>query len=268
MRDDRAVLRTTFDSAAERYERARPDYPEGLFDELVRLTGLKRGDRVLEIGCATGKATRPLAQRGLHVTCVELGAELAARARSNLRAYPRVDVVHAAFESWEPPPGFAVDLVAAATAWHWVDPEVRYRKAFELLVPAGHLAFWSASHVFPEGGDSFFREIQEVYEAIGEGLPPGATWPRPVDLPTERAEMEASGLFDAVAVSRFDWEVVYDAEQYIDLLETFSGHIAMAPWQRERLYQEIRRRLGKRPDGKLRRHWGAVLHTGRRAQGV
>ncbi len=38
----------------------------------------------------------------------------------------------------------------------------------------------------------------------------------------------------------------------------------MAPWQRDRLYAEIRRRLAARPDGRLRRHWGAVLHLARR----
>jgi hypothetical protein len=39
----------------------------------------------------------------------------------------------------------------------------------------------------------------------------------------------------------------------------------MAPWQRERLYGEIRRRLALRPDGLLRRHWGGVLHMARKA---
>jgi hypothetical protein len=38
----------------------------------------------------------------------------------------------------------------------------------------------------------------------------------------------------------------------------------MQPWQRERLYAEIRSRLAERPDGLLRRHWGAVLHVARR----
>lgn len=66
------------------------------------------------------------------------------------------------------------------------------------------------------------------------------------------------GLFEAVAVRQFDWEVVYDAQAYINLLETFSGHITMQAWQRERLYGEIRTRLAEREDGRLRRHWGAV----------
>ncbi len=65
-------------------------------------------------------------------------------------------------------------------------------------------------------------------------------------------------------MTQFDWEVTYDAESYIDLLETFSGHIAMQPWQRERLYAEIRRRLAERPGGRVRRHWGAALHVARR----
>ncbi len=65
---------------------------------------------------------------------------------------------------------------------------------------------------------------------------------------------------------QFDWEVSYDAEAYIRLLDTFSGHIAMEQWQRDRLYGAIRERLARRPDGRLRRHWGAVLHVARRRE--
>ena len=72
--DKREELRQTFGQAAERYDRARPEYPEALFDDLVTLAGLTPGDRLIEVGCATGKATRPLARRGFRITCVELGA--------------------------------------------------------------------------------------------------------------------------------------------------------------------------------------------------
>ena len=105
---------------------------------------------------------------------------------------------------------------------------------------------------------------KEVYQEIGEGLPPDASWPRPGELPDDRPAIEASGLFVDVVVRYFDWEVVYDAAGYLSLLDTFSGHIAMERWQRDRLYGEIRRRLGLRADGLLRRHWGAVLHVARR----
>jgi cyclopropane fatty-acyl-phospholipid synthase-like methyltransferase len=71
-------LRTTFDSAADLYQRARPEYPEALFDTLAELAGLGAGDRLLEVGCATGKATIPLARRGFRITCIEIGPRLAA----------------------------------------------------------------------------------------------------------------------------------------------------------------------------------------------
>ena len=262
--DDREQLRATFDSAARLYHEARPDYPAELLDELARRADLRAGSRLLEVGCGTGKATIPLARRGFLITCIELGADLAAQARHNLAGYGNVEVVREAFETWQPPPGAGYDLVFAATSWHWIDPAVRYRKAWDVLRPGGHLACWSASHVVPDDGDRFFGEIQAVYDEIGEGLPAGTPFDRPGKLPDARAEIESSGLFTVVGIRQFDWEISYDAAGYIRLLDTFSGHIAMEQWQRDRLYGAIRERLARRPGGRLRRHWGAVLNVARR----
>jgi SAM-dependent methyltransferase len=261
----RERLRRTFDQVAADYQEARPEYPDSLFEALITLAGLDaNSDSLCEIGCATGKATLPLARRGFALTCVELGASLAAQARRNLAGFGRVTVVNADVESWVPADDAQFGLVFAATAWHWIDPEVKYRKAWSLLESGGHLAFWEAAHVLPPGGDPFFGEIQAVYDEIGEGLPAGWESYTPQTLPDSRAEIEASGLFTDVAIRRFDWEISYTARDYIRLLDTFSGHIAMKPWQRDRLYGEISRRLALRPDGLVRRHWGAVLNVARR----
>lgn len=264
MTNDWQRLRGTFNSAAELYQQARPEYPEPLYDALVDVTGIGSGDLLLEVGCATGKATVPLARRGFRVACVEIGPELATVAHRELAAFPNVEVIDGAFETWQPPAGDTFELVFAATAWHWIDPALRYRRAWELLRPGGHLAFWTATHVFPDGGDPFFVEIQDFYDEIGEGIPAGAARPRPDSVPDDRVEIERTGLFQDVIVRHFDWEISYDAEEYLRLLDTFSGHIAMQPWQRDRLYAEIRRRLAQRSDGRLRRGWGAVLHVARR----
>jgi SAM-dependent methyltransferase len=205
-------LAATFDRAGELYQRARPEYPDELYDRLLQITQLSPGARLLE--------------------------------------------------DWTPA-GEAFAMVFAATAWHWVDPTVRYRKAADALAPGGYLALWGAGHVIPRDGDPFFEELQEVYDEIGESLPPGTALPRPQELADDRAEIEASGLFDVTDITQYDWETVYDAEGYIDLLNTFSGHIAMQDWQRDRLYSEIRRRLAMRINGRLRRHWGSVLHIAR-----
>ena len=60
------------------------------------------------------------------------------------------------------------DLVYAATAWHWLDPAVRFHRAHRLLRSGGHLAFWNALHAFPADFAPFFTEIQGGYDAIGE----------------------------------------------------------------------------------------------------
>ena len=114
-RRDRERLRSTFDQAAELYDRARPRYPAALFDDLAELAGIGPGSKVLEIGPGTGQATVALAERGCRVVAVELGAALAAVARRNLARFPAVEVVTAPFEDW-PLPKEPFDLVLAATA--------------------------------------------------------------------------------------------------------------------------------------------------------
>ena len=191
---------------------------------------------------------------------MEPGAALAAAARANLADFD-VDVVEARFEDWTPA-GEPFAMLFAATAWHWIDPDVRYRKAADALEPRlPRVVGCRPCH--PRDGDPFFEELQEVYDEIGEALPPDAT-PRPQELDDDRDEIEASGLFEVVDITQYDWETVYGAAGYIDLLNTFSGHIAMQEWQRDRLYREIRRRLGTRSDGVVRRHWGGVLQIARR----
>ncbi|QYR19280.1 class I SAM-dependent methyltransferase [Paenibacillus sp. sptzw28] len=262
-KSDYKILRSSFEQAASLYQQVRPDYPEELFDDLIRAANLNPGDRLLEVGCATGKATLPLAKRGFTITCVELGAELAAVARQNLVGMD-ADIITGGFEDWQPEAGKSFDLVFAATAWNWVDPEVRYIKAWEALRPGGHLAFWNADHVFPDGGDPFFREIQPIYKEIGEDKPGDTDWTRPNELQEQRDEIEKSGLFEIIHIRHFDWERIYHVEEYIKLLETFSGHILMEAWKRDKLFGEIRVCLNKRPEKSVCRHWGAVLHVARR----
>lgn len=124
---ERQLLRTTFEEVAELYERARPLYPAPLFDDLVHLTGLSAGSRVVEIGCGTGQATMPLALRGIEIVCVELGDRLAELAREKLALFPAVEVVNSSFETWEPDEG-SFDAIVAFTSFHWVEPDVSLRE--------------------------------------------------------------------------------------------------------------------------------------------
>jgi SAM-dependent methyltransferase len=261
----RERLRSTFDTVASLYQKARPDYPADLYSDLLAISGIEPPAHLLEVGCGPGKATLPLARMGFRITAVELGDALAAEARHHLAEFADVSVTTSSFEGWEPPTGVLFDLVYAATAWKWVDPEVKYAKAAALLAEGGHLAVWNADHPLPAGFDPFFTEIQKVYEEIGEGHDGPWPPPPPEDQPDPTAaEFESSGHFAVIGTRLYVWALRYTADEYIALLDTFSGHIAMEPAKREHLYQGIRRLLATRPDGQLTRHWSAALTIGRR----
>jgi SAM-dependent methyltransferase len=241
--------RTSFDEVAELYERARPGYPAELFDDLAALVP---GPRLLEIGCGTGQASVPLAERGFELVCVELGARLAAIAREKLARFPHVEVVQTDFETWEPErAGF--DGVVSFTAFHWIDPELRYAKPARLLRPGGVLAVAMTHGAVPVGGDPFFLEVQEDYDAV---RPPGEEAPhipRPDEIEGLSAELAASGHFAPIAERRYEWELAYDADSYIELLQTYSDHRAMEPARRRELHERIRRRIEARPGGTVRK---------------
>jgi protein-L-isoaspartate O-methyltransferase len=259
--DERLRKRATFDEVAELYARGRPPYPEVVIDDVVELAGFFPGSRIVEIGCGTGQATAALAERGVDVTCVELGVRLAAVASRELARYPSVRVVNADVEHWQPvaPP---YDGVAAFLAFHWVDPERRYELAAALLRPGGALAVVSLHHVMPRGADPFYVEIQDDYRAVGMAgdRPP----PPPEEITYLDGEIEASGLFGPVTVRRRRWEVVSTADEHIALIGTHSPHLLLPDEQREELFARIRRRIEARPGGTVRKSMLAIVQVGRR----
>jgi SAM-dependent methyltransferase len=240
---DRRRLRETFEEVPELYDRARPSYPAELFDHLTALAGLRAGDRALELGPGTGKATIALAERGFRVVGVELGEGLAAVARRNLAAFPEVEIVNVPFERWETDERF--DAVVAFTAFHWIDPGVRYEKSAELLREGGVLAVVDTQHVLREGGDRFWVDVQADYDAVvpsPDNCPP----PGPEEVGDLTEEIAASGHFRNVAVRRYLWDAPYTTDEYIAVLDTYSGHRSMANDERNELYRRIRERIGER----------------------
>jgi SAM-dependent methyltransferase len=237
---DRHRLRATFDRVADLYDAARPSYPDTVFDDLVALGRVPPGGRVLEIGCGTGQATLPLARRGFEIVCVELGAALAEAARRKLAGFPHVRVVNARFEEWEPER--ELDAVVAFTAFHWVDPDARFAKPARILRSGGALAVVDTQHVRREGGDPFWLDVQEDYDAV---VPHPDNRPSPLahEVADRRAEMEATGLFRAVEVRQHLWDVTYTADEYVAVIATYSPNLVLDDATRARLFERIHRRI-------------------------
>jgi len=212
-------LRAIFDEDAELYDRARPGYPQALFDDLFALAGIGAGSRVLEIGCGTGQATVALAERSCVVVAVELGANLAAVAARNLAGYPNATVVVSAFEDW-PLPDAPYDAVVAFTAFHWVDPAVGIAKVADALRPGGAFAVVTSDHV-AGGTGAFFADVQDCYERWDPATPPGLRL-----VPADRIEPtivpDPTGRFGAAELRRYETDVAYSTAQYLDVIRSYS----------------------------------------------
>lgn len=246
MSDDRESLRRTFGEVAELYDQARPGYPAALLDDLISLAGLAPGARVLEIGCGTGQLTVPLVCRGFALTAVELSPDLAAVARRNLSAVAPATapvVVEAAFEEWSPPEEL-FDLAVSATAFHWIDPDVRVPRSVAALRPGGSLAVIDTVHV--AGPDPFFDDVQECYQRWDPATDESSVLPTILQNPSRWQELDASQLLGPVVLRRYAWSATYTADAYIDLLLTYSGHRALPAARRAGLLSCIRDLIGQR----------------------
>ncbi|MFF3491619.1 class I SAM-dependent methyltransferase [Streptomyces sp. NPDC002795] len=262
---ERERLRATFAQDAERYDRARPGYPPRMFDDLADLAGAGPGCRVLEIGAGTGKATVPLAERGCRIVAVELGAELAAVARADLAPYPDVTVDVAPFEEWPLPPE-PFDLVLAATSFHWIDPAVRITKSADALRPGGTLATVSTHHV-AGGTEDFFAEAQDCYLRFDPTTPPGLRLTPAADIPYDSQEapnrnveqgnaaLPGADRFEPPVFRRYERELTYRTADYLDLLGTYSGTLALAPAARAGLLDCIGTLIDSRYGGRITKRY-------------
>lgn len=236
---DRPALRETFNQDAARYDRARPTYPPALIDDLVDLAGISAVTQVLEIGPGTGQLTRALAERGGPVIAVELGPELAALAADNLAQFPNVSIEVAAFEHWQPPP-VPFDVVAAATAFHWLDPIDTFDKVADVLRPGGALATISTVHI-AGGSRGFFRDAQDCYQRWDPNTPPGVQLAPADEIPADTGGPPLARRFEPPVFRRYEREITYTTAAYLDLLQTYSGHRALPPAARHGLLSCIAR---------------------------
>jgi SAM-dependent methyltransferase len=266
MAEERDRLRTTFDEAASLYDEVRPGYPEDLFEDIVSLSGIPAGGRILEIGCGTGQATVPFARRGYRILCIELGENMAALARANLKWYPRAEVRTGAFEESSLQEE-AFDLAFSATAFHWLDPAIAYPKAAGALRDGGSLAlFWNV-HVHSDASEGFFEAAQIIYEREAPEIVGPEDYrglPRPHEVPDRTEEIQNTGFFGSITRHHYRWDVTYDCRDYLRVLSTYSGHRSLGDDTRERLFRGIADLIDNSFDGRIVKGYLTTLYVAKR----
>jgi SAM-dependent methyltransferase len=206
----------SFGSDAERYDRARPDYPDAM---IRRIVAGSPGPSVLDVGCGTGIAARQFQRVGCEVLGVEVDPRMAELARQG-----GVDVEVGAFETWSPA-GREFDAVVSGQAWHWVDPVAGAATAAEALRPGGRLAlFWNVLEPPPDLDDAFSAVYRRVLpdSPFSRGMPGIRGYAGFFAKASEG--ILAARSFGDPEQWRFDWERTYGRDEWLDQVPTFGGY--------------------------------------------
>lgn len=131
----------TADGNAQIYANYRPRYPQALIDDIRRHSIGDHGELFVDWGCGTGELTIPLSRHFDRVLAVDLGADRISLAEDTAR---REGIEHIEWhvgkaESIEVAPE-SCDLIASASAFHWMDRELLSMRAFQALRSDGALA--------------------------------------------------------------------------------------------------------------------------------
>jgi SAM-dependent methyltransferase len=274
-----------FDDVAAAYDEVRPSYPAGLVDAALERGRLGAGSRVLEVGCGTGKLTELLAARGLIVDAVDPGPNMLEAARTRVGPTNDVRFHLGRFEDVSLPES-AFAAVFSATAFHWLDPAVAWRKAASHLEPRGLLALLThigvrAEHT-DDGEEEFIALLGKYAPEIAEGVP----WLRDLDTITAGIEQrrdnasevwdwvmseyhglavaEAAALFDDVEVTTDVSVIEQTADEIAAHFRTTSLYFRIDPALRQ-AFEDDDRRLIERHGGTLQFSQAAVLMTARRS---
>jgi SAM-dependent methyltransferase len=258
---------SVFNEVAEDYDRHRPRYPDLLIDRACRAARLGAGDAVLEIGCGTGQLTRSLVARGLRVTAVEPGRRLLARARDQLEGVGDVQFVNARLEDAVLPPAH-YSAAFSASAIHWVDPDVSWRRAADVLVDGGSVALVSYFGLKDPRSAADQQALRAGLARIAPEL--AAEWPVYRDLDRTLAGVAArrqnvsevwawlgdyavgrdyaAGMFDDARVVALPAHLEHTAGELNALLGTMSFWARLTPRQRAAVTAEnqaLHQRLGR-----------------------
>jgi ubiquinone/menaquinone biosynthesis C-methylase UbiE len=258
---------TVFNEIAAEYDRNRPPYPDALVDHACRVACIRAGDRVLEIGCGTGQLTRSLLARGLRVTALEPGDQLIAIAGESLQGAGDVEFVHARLEDMQLPRE-RYQAVFSASAIHWADPDLSWRRIAEVLAPGGTLAL---IQYFGLQQQRSADDQEQLLSAMRRHAPEiAATWPAYRDLETTIAGVQqrrgnvadawgwlgsydlgrdyAADLFEDVQLAAAPKLIEHTADELNALLGTMSFWARLSRDQRDALTSENRAlhaRLGR-----------------------
>ena len=237
----------TFDTVASTYEKMRPGYVEQVYQTIFDYIPINENSNVLEIGSGGGQATAPMLTTGCKLTAVEPGQQFSKLLKEKFKEFPKFSVITDKFENIQLEEN-SFDLVFAASAFHWIPEEIGYEKVFNLLKSGGAFARF-ANHPYRDKGNiKLAEEIDEIYDEYYYKFHNKKRTPL-TEYTQEEAEERAMiaqkyGFID-IQYSLFHRQRVFTAKEYVQLLGTYSDHIAIEENIRKVFFSKIEEAIEK-----------------------
>ena len=130
---------TRFSNRVSNYVKYRPGYPREVLDLFRNEMGLTPSSIVADIGSGTGLSAKLFLENGNAVYGVEPNEAMRAAAEQFLKEFPNFRSTYGTAEETGLPGG-SMDIVIAAQAFHWFDPEKTQNEFERILKPGGYIA--------------------------------------------------------------------------------------------------------------------------------
>jgi SAM-dependent methyltransferase len=215
--------KATFDKLASTYEEARPGYATEVYSCINSFKTFSPTSRILEVGAGSGIATKEIADYWhSKIIALEPGHNLCILANKNLINSHNVEILETTFEDYNNS-ATQFDALFSATAFHWIDPTIKYQKADKLLKDDGLLIlYWNNYSICEE---KLGKTIEDLYEKYGMKTSNKTVEERQTEnIEKRKAEIEDSGLFHIMSHKIFKNQIPYSTMRYQSLLKTFSDH--------------------------------------------
>lgn len=214
-------MTNSFDRVANIYSQVRPGYPNELYKRVSEFKSFNQDSLLLEIGAGHGIATEEVNSHwNPKIIALEPGDNLFKKSQQKLIGFPNIKVENYSFEKYNSTLKF--DGIYSATAFHWIDQSIKFKKAFQMLNDDGLLfLFWNN---YSLKNEQVFQQIQNIYQTFhpsGKGNKDIRILQKD-KIQSRRQEVEESKYFNLLSHDVIIHFLIYSADMYVNLLKTFS----------------------------------------------
>lgn len=222
-------LKTTFGKTSKLYHNARREYLKKIFLDIEKLSYIKKGAFVLDLGCGSGKSTEFFIKNDYDVVGLDLGRSLINIARKEFKKYSNVKFATKSFEK----SNFdseSFDLIISGQAFHWFDLDISFSKIYTLLKKGGHFAIFAKFIGNKE--TSFGKKIRKLFIKHCPNYPGGVNAEK-YSGKYAREFFKRRKYFEKPVIKNYMQKVYFSKEENKNLLMSMSWVVNLSDKKRK-----------------------------------